>query len=70
MLPSSSLLILDFIQAANGVVISQNMEVGFYNQFPLHFASESQYFYRYGLWLENGVIDDATETVLLTLITR
>lgn len=27
MLPSSSLLILDFIQAANGVVISQNMEL-------------------------------------------
>lgn len=27
MLPSSSLLILDFIQATNGVVISQNMEV-------------------------------------------
>jgi len=27
MLPSSSLLILDFIQATNGVIVSQNMEV-------------------------------------------
>ena len=27
MLPSSSLLILDFIQATNGILISQNMEV-------------------------------------------
>ena len=34
MLPSSSLLVLDFIQATNGVVISQNMEVCV-NQFQL-----------------------------------
>ena len=34
MLPSSSLLVLDFIQATNGVVINQNMEVCV-NQFQM-----------------------------------
>ena len=37
MLPSSSLLILDFIQATNGVIFSQNMEViHFSNSLIIH----------------------------------
>ena len=38
MLPSSSLLILDFIQATNGVVNSQNMEVNI----TIHLKSGSE----------------------------